>query len=460
MVEGEAYQTLPAHRSDRRPDLGSRLVRSFFLVIHLFLPYIIPYHIYAIHAVYALRIDPFYIPIITFTVHFRPRSRSRSEVRARATSPTSLLFFPPFPFPSPPRPLPGVETGFKVNGWTVISTLCVSCIFFLQGLCLKTDELRKSFESWKAIVLAVFTILGLTALYGLLLVTIPFTPTEFRLGAALFSCVPTTLTSGVTLVGQANGNGTLALLLTAGTNVLGTFISPFWFKAFTQLASTNADTPFEPLPLLVNLLITVLATLVVGKLVRECHPSVKVFVNQHKVPITLLTNFFLIVTVWITISKSQSQFLQTAFGDIMIILTTMVILHVVWLAQSHFLARMLRLPWKDYRCNVILMSQKTLPVSITIISLLPAEVGSKGLLSIPCIVGHLSQLMIDTFVVTRWIAADEARAEEEAALAKKGGIGGSSGDVSLDTLPVVEEENGEGSVEEAGEGGSRSDAHV
>jgi hypothetical protein len=44
-------------------------------------------------------------------------------------------------------------------------------------------------------------ILLITPLIGFLTLQIPFSPREFRIGLTLFACMPTTLTSGVTMVG-------------------------------------------------------------------------------------------------------------------------------------------------------------------------------------------------------------------------------------------------------------------
>lgn len=59
----------------------------------------------------------------------------------------------------------------------------------------------------RTLAFGVIAILGLTPLMGFLMVQIPFEPVQFRYGLALFCCVPTTLTSGVTLVNGALGNG-------------------------------------------------------------------------------------------------------------------------------------------------------------------------------------------------------------------------------------------------------------
>lgn len=46
-------------------------------------------------------------------------------------------------------------------------------------------------------------------------------------------------------------------------------------------------------------------------------------------------------------------------------------------------------------------SQKTLPVSVVVIGFLD-DLGEEGLMTIPCIVGHMSQLFIDAYIASRW----------------------------------------------------------
>lgn len=59
-------------------------------------------------------------------------------------------------------------------------------------------------------------------------------------------------------------------------------------------------------------------------------------------------------------------------------------------------------------------SQKTLPISLSVISFLPVEkFGEHGLLTIPCIVGHLTQLFMDAFIASRIAAAEEERRAAE-----------------------------------------------
>lgn len=46
-------------------------------------------------------------------------------------------------------------------------------------------------------------------------------------------------------------------------------------------------------------------------------------------------------------------------------------------------------------------SQKTLPVSVVVIGFL-GDLGEEGLMTIPCIVAHMSQLFVDAYIASRW----------------------------------------------------------
>jgi len=111
--------------------------------------------------------------------------------------------------------------------WNSVGSLCVSAIFLISGLKLKTEAIKKALKAWKAFVWGVFSILIATATVSFVHVNLDFDPQEFSYGLALFFCMPTTLSSGVILVGQAKGNVALALMLTVVTNLLGVFVVPF-----------------------------------------------------------------------------------------------------------------------------------------------------------------------------------------------------------------------------------------
>ena len=109
--------------------------------------------------------------------------------------------------------------------------MCVVVIFIISGATLKTEEIAEALKSGRgALAYGWVAILGLTPLLGCSGAAAGDS-VEFRYGLSLFCCVPTTLTSGVTLVRNAKGNVALALMLTVTTNLIGVFTVPFYFNA-------------------------------------------------------------------------------------------------------------------------------------------------------------------------------------------------------------------------------------
>ena len=94
-----------------------------------------------------------------------------------------------------------------------------------------------------------------------------------------------------------------------------------------------------------------------------------------------------------------SALLQDAL-TLFLVAVTGVSLHLVFLIVNGIAVWALSITTPERKSVHILTSQKTLPVAITIISFLPASLGSPGLLTIPCLIGQISQLFIDAFLVS------------------------------------------------------------
>lgn len=69
----------------------------------------------------------------------------------------------------------------------------------------------------------------------------------------------------------------------------------------------------------------------------------------------------------------------------------------------------LKLVWAAglQRAVVLVASQKTLPIAVTVLSQLSAFVkGPIGLAVIPCVVCHLGQILVDSLLVSSWMDKD------------------------------------------------------
>lgn len=178
-------------------------------------------------------------------------------------------------------------SALQANGWKIVTTTNMAVIFFIFGLTTDTSELLLALKAWKAIVFGLLSILIFSPLFGFLCMLLPFKPYEFALGLAVMACVPTSLSSGVTLVIGAYGNGALALLFTVSANILGILVSPLAVKIV--LGSTT-DAKVDSADLLVKLGVSILMPVLVGKALREAVKPLRETIPRFKAPLYLINN--------------------------------------------------------------------------------------------------------------------------------------------------------------------------
>jgi len=280
-----------------------------------------------------------------------------------------------------------------------VQSLCMVFIFVISGLTLKTDDIRAAIRAWKATTFGVTSILFITPTLALLPGQLPFLVKEFQVGFLLFCCMPTTINSGVALAQSAKGSFALALLLTVLSNLIGIFTAPF----FLSLLLSVADVHVSPQPLLLKLLLMILLPLIIGKAAREKSAPVLAAVKKHKTYLSNTSNLSLITIVLMSISKSQPKIVSLDVLSLLGLVMVGLLIHAIYLAFNFSVAHyLLKLPLPLKKSVVVMCSQKTLPMAMTIVAFLPEEVGEPGLVSIPCIVSHLVQIFADAFLCSKW----------------------------------------------------------
>lgn len=88
-------------------------------------------------------------------------------------------------------PAPGIAVSR-----TPVNTISICGIFFISGLQLQTEEVKKALRAYWAYTYGILAILLLSPLTSLLIAQLPFDPPELPLGQALFMAMPTTVSSG------------------------------------------------------------------------------------------------------------------------------------------------------------------------------------------------------------------------------------------------------------------------
>jgi len=200
-------------------------------------------------------------------------------------------------------------------------------------------------------------------------------------------------------------------MLTVLSNLFAIVTIPF----MSSLILSVSDVSIDPAPLLLKLVCTILVPLCIGKLVQESSETVRFFVKGHKVQLGLMNNGSLILIAWMKLSLSADKFKDIAIGHIFLALVAGVVIHCVFLLLNAALLSIpiFELDLREYRAVMIMASQKTLPVAVTVIGFLPDSAGEQGLMVIPCIISHMSQIFMDAYIVSVWISSDDT---EKAAL--------------------------------------------
>ena len=274
---------------------------------------------------------------------------------------------------------------------TPLSFACVVIIFFISGLKLKTDDLLAALAEVKAWVFGLATILLLTPTAGFALAALPLQKDEFSLGLALFAAMPTTISSCIVLTGGAKGNVALALFLSVATNLASIASVPLWLSAIlTSVGTVRLDV----VALLLKLVYTILLPLLAGR-AAQLLPGVPRLVAQHKNTLKVASSLFLALIPWTKAGSAASDLLATSAGAIFTMLALGVLLHFVYLALNTAATQALGLPWPERAAVLLAGSQKTLSVAVAVIDAAPPALGNPGLLLLPCILAHFTQIVID-----------------------------------------------------------------
>ena len=345
-------------------------------------------------------------------------------------------------------PVPARALSDKHN---TLQNACVIAIFLMSGLKLKTADVKKALRCWVGTGYAALSVLVLTPLLALALLRIDFGgPRELAVGLALFACMPTTLSSGVILVGEALGNVALALLVTVVTNLLGIITVPFAILLVFSTGDSDGgdgggEVKLDAGKLLVKLILVIFIPLCVGKGLRHVSARARAFTAAHRVGMKLASSFFLGIIPWMKVSANTEQIGRLAARDLGAVALGGIGMHLCYLAfNGGVVWFLLPLGLKERKATIITSSQKTLPVAMTVLLSLPASFGDQGLMAIPIVVAHLMQIVIDAILAARWAVQQQARdaarrrarrAAKRAALENGGaGGGGNANEGEADTV--------------------------
>lgn len=297
-----------------------------------------------------------------------------------------------------------LATSWFAKGGTLhmdlLQPFLVGAIFCISGLILPTKALLQATLRLRVHVALQLFILGLLPAIGWAIVAtgvIDHWNPSLRSGVLILACLPTTITSCVVLTRTAGGDEALALVGAASGSVLGVAICPWTILALTGVR------PEAPLQQIVwNLCYQTLLPLAVGQLIRWKYTT---WCDHYRPILGIWSNrCFLLILPYVV----ATTFASGAVAVDGTMLLNGLLAALCGLALSLSLAGAIaKLPWLrlDRRGQIAFRlcgSQKSAAIGVPLILLLAAGRDDVGLLCLPIILFHASQLIIGGILADRW----------------------------------------------------------
>ncbi len=232
--------------------------------------------------------------------------------------------------------------------------------------------------------------LFLSPLLGLVITRLIPLPQTLAIGLIVIAAVPPTLSSGIVITEVSRGNAVLALILTVSLNLLGIFTMPFMLDLCLKAAG---PIDIDQNRLLVKMLFFVLVPFAIGKTTRTLSGRTRISPNWSYV-----NSSCVILVVYGSLAVSKNGFSGLDAGEYAMILGSVFLLHFLLLAINAQAGKMLRLPMADRKALIFVASQKTLPISVAVLTNISVDTGSAVIV---CLMFHFFQLFTDSFLAVR-----------------------------------------------------------
>ncbi|KAM3301069.1 putative sodium/metabolite cotransporter BASS4, chloroplastic isoform X1 [Capsicum chacoense] len=284
-------------------------------------------------------------------------------------------------------------------------------IFIISGLTLRSDEVGAAAEAWPVGLFGLVSILFFTPFFSKIILLLKLQPQEFVTGLAIFSCMPTTLSSGVALT---RFDCRFHLNTVSRRKLCSCACNDFNVKP-----SRNSDCTFFDLQAHSCWGWCVCSSWAVVQ--KPCsHTSsssyhregVAEFSDRNRKLLSMMSSLLLSLAPFIQVSRSRSLLLLVKPAVFLLAVVLGVLLHLILFAFNALAIPLLSTilggsessfsKKQNISALLLVASQKTLPVMVAVVEQLGGALGESGLLVLPCIAAHLNQIILDSFLVSLW----------------------------------------------------------
>lgn len=285
-----------------------------------------------------------------------------------------------------------------------LSDYGIFIIFFLYGVNLSVESLRRGVENWRlhlVVQLSTFVLFPLLFLPFRALLG-PWLPPDLLIGFFYLCALPSTISSSVAMTAIARGNVPAAIFNATLSSLLGVVLTPALVSLVAQ--TTGQAPPFGQTVTKVATLL--LLPFALGQLVR---PFGGAFFGRYKKYTAISDKCIILLLVFAAFSSSVRAGLWTTYGAGVLALTflaTALLLAIV-LGLTTFVARRMGFVVEDEIVAVLCGSKKTLASGAPMAKLIFAGSTSLGPILLPIIVYHQIQLFVCSVLARRYAERSE-----------------------------------------------------
>lgn len=278
-----------------------------------------------------------------------------------------------------------------------ISALLVAAIFISQGLKMDLSQASKAGSYLKLIGAAALVAVVAYPVMAWIMVQLFGLSSDHKVGFLLMASFPNSLEAAMAMSASAGGNPITAVILLTSLNIIGLISIPLNLSIWL-----GAESPVSEWQILHSMIFYLFAPIIVGQVLRKYFPALPDRMDRvnHYLPMICIT-----ALVYLSCSREAELLRELRLHDLMHVVAPSVGLHIIMLGLAFAVSFWwLRLESRSMRSFILITSEKPMSLSVALWAVTYAE--HHPLAIFPIVVFYVSQIVVDSFIVSRIVARD------------------------------------------------------
>ena len=273
-----------------------------------------------------------------------------------------------------------------------ISRYLIAFTFIVSGVRLDTASVIGELRNVKGILFGMVSIFMIGPIVAIIISKAGGLSGDLALGMVLVAAMPTTVVSGIIITTIAGGNVALVLCITVVSNIICPLSVPVVLKL---LAGHVDNVSIDILAMMFKLVEVIVVPFLIGQLLR---PFLKMTAEKIKGKLTVINRLIVLSFIFTPLCGATAK-IATLRLKLVLLVALVLLLHLIMLCFTYYAAAVMKFDLPSRKALTISGSQKTLAVAYQVWN---QAFGASPLIMVPSILHHVSQLIVDSIIASRW----------------------------------------------------------